>query len=39
MTVQGSSEPDNRNVALASLRMDRPSPARMYGYFLRGYFL
>jgi S-adenosyl methyltransferase len=36
MTVQGSSEPDDRNIVLADLRMDRPTPARMYDYFLGG---
>jgi hypothetical protein len=36
MTVQGFLEPDDRNVALATLRMDRPTPARMYDYFLGG---
>jgi SAM-dependent methyltransferase len=36
MTVQGSSEPDGRSIALAGLRMDRPTPARMYDYFLGG---
>jgi SAM-dependent methyltransferase len=34
--MRGSSEPDDRNVALADLRMDRPTPARMYDYFLGG---
>ena len=36
MTVQGLSGPDDRSVALAGLRMDRPTPARMYDYFLGG---
>src|ERR1700744_3802045 len=36
MTVQWSSETDARDVALAGLRMDRPTPARMYDYFLGG---
>jgi hypothetical protein len=36
MTVRGSSETDDRSVALADLRLDRPSPARMYDYFLGG---
>ena len=36
MTVQGSSKPADRNVVLAGLRMDRPTPARMYDYFLGG---
>src|ERR1700727_1647880 len=36
MIVQGSSKPADRNVVLAGLRMDRPTPARMYDYFLGG---
>ena len=36
MTVRESSETDDRDIALADLRMDRPSPARMYNYFLGG---
>ena len=36
MSVRGSREPDGRDIALAHLRMDRPSPARMYDYFLGG---
>ena len=36
MTVRGSSEPDDRDIALANLRLDRPTPARMYDYFLGG---
>jgi SAM-dependent methyltransferase len=32
----GSSKPDDRNVTLAGLRLDRPAPARMYDYFLGG---
>src|SRR3984957_6233444 len=36
MTVQRPSEPDDRNAVLADLWMDRPSPARMYDYFLGG---
>src|ERR1700722_3927679 len=36
MTVQRPSEPDDRNAVLAELWMDRPSPARMYDYFLGG---
>ena len=36
MTVRGSRERDDRNIALADLRLDRPTPARMYDYFLGG---
>jgi SAM-dependent methyltransferase len=36
MSVRGSREQDGRDIALADLRMDRPSPARMYDYFLGG---
>lgn len=36
MTVRGSSNPDEGGIALADLRIDRPSPARMYDYFLGG---
>src|SRR5271170_5381398 len=36
MTVRESSETDDRDIALADLRMDRPSSARMYNYFLGG---
>jgi hypothetical protein len=36
MGVQGASEPDKRAIALADLRLDRPTPARMYDYFLGG---
>ena len=38
MSVRGSREPDGRDIALADLRMDRPTPARMYDYFLGGCF-
>jgi SAM-dependent methyltransferase len=36
MTVRGAGEPDDRDIALAGLRLDRPTPARMYDYFLGG---
>jgi hypothetical protein len=32
----GSSKREDRDIALAGLRLDRPTPARMYHYFLGG---